>query len=147
MGDEVNLPADNANLETAYSEQDYLDVASKNDIRVAQTATGQYAIHLFKDLNTVASTCMLEWEGQTDVDPADSPVYLQIYNHDSSTWETVDVVPATYGSSLATYGGSGVYYVSPGADTDFILSASISNLTNYKDGNSVVSCRVYQLSV
>jgi hypothetical protein len=30
------------------------------------------------------------------------------------------------------------------ADTDFTLSGSVSDLTNYKDAGNVISCRVYQ---
>jgi len=55
-----------------------------------------------------------------------SPVHLQIYNHDNTTWETVD------SDTLS------------GADNDFELYAEIADLTNYKDGSNVISCRVYQ---
>ena len=47
---------------------------------------------------------------------------------DFITWDTVDSDNIT------------------GADTDFVLTANIADLTNYKSG-SIITCRVYQLSV
>ena len=127
-GDEVALPTDDTDLETAYSAQDYLDVDAKDDVRVAQTATSQYAIHQFKDYVGAANTCILEWEGQSSLAPSSSVVTLQIYNRNTTSWETVD----SDNSSAA--------------DTDFILTSSIADLTDYKDGSGVISCRVWQLN-
>jgi hypothetical protein len=58
-----------------------------------------------------------------------STIYLQIFNRDTPTWETVD----SDNSSAA--------------DTDFILTANIPDLTNYKDANGVIVCRIYQLAI
>jgi hypothetical protein len=96
---------------------------------VGQTATGEYAIHQFKDAAGEFNGATIEWEGQTNCAPSFSTVYLQIYNRNSSSWETVD---SDNSSS---------------ADTDFTLTADIASLTNYKDGNAMISCRVYQLGV
>ena len=57
---------------------------------------------------------------------SDTAVYLQIFNRNTSAWETVDFDNAT------------------AADNDFTLTANIANLTNYKDGSNMISCRVYQ---
>jgi len=54
---------------------------------------------------------------------------LQIYNRDTPGWENVDTDSTT------------------AADTDFILTGNIADLTNYKDGSNVISCRVYQEAV
>jgi len=113
-------------LEISYAAQDYTDVADKNDVRVGQTATTEYAIHQFKDYAT-GSNITLEWEGQSNLAPSTATVYLQIYNRITSTWTEVDKDELT------------------GADTDFVLTADIPDITNYKDGNSIISCRVYQL--
>jgi hypothetical protein len=126
-GDEITLPSDDTNLETNYSAQDYLYVNLKDDDRVEQEATEQYAIHQFKDFVGTNPSTALEWEGQSGLAPSISPVYLQIYNQDSNLWETVD--------SNNT----------EAADTDFILEADILDLTDYRDGSNVISCRVYQL--
>ncbi len=128
-GDYAALPTNNNDLENVYSAQDYLDVASKDDTRVGQSATGQFAIHQFKDYVGVSASCSVEWEGQTNCANTFSTVYLQVYNQTSGEWETIDSDNTT------------------GENTDFPLSASIPDLTNYKDGSSVVSCRVYQEAV
>lgn len=125
-GDYAALPADDTNLENLFTAQEYLDVDEKDDTRVEQTATNQYTIFQFKDYVGIATDCVLEWEGQTNNPPVLSPVLLQIYNQNSSTWETVDSDDS-----------------SP-IDTDFVLTASIPDLSDYKDGSLVISCRVYQ---
>jgi hypothetical protein len=112
-------------LETAYSAQDYLDVDTKNDVRVGQIATNEWAIHQFKDW-VGSSPFTLEWEGQTNLDPATKTVYLQIFNRNTPTWETVD---SDNTSAI---------------DTDFTLTASKADPTNYTDANGVIVCRVFQ---
>lgn len=125
----MGLPADDTDLETAYDAQDVIDVATKNNVRVSQNATDEYAIHQYKNFVGGENTAFLEWEGQTNCGPSFSTVYLQIYNRDSPAWETVDSDNS-----------------SP-VDTDFTLSGEILDLTNYKDGSQVISCRIYQLAV
>jgi hypothetical protein len=125
-GNYAVLPSDDSDLEVAYSEQDYIDVDSKNNVRVIQAATGQFTIHQFKDYVGSSDSISLEWEGQTNLDPTMSTVYLQIYNRNTTTWETVDSDNTS------------------GVDTDFILTANISNISDYKDSNTVIASRVYQ---
>ena len=128
-GDYAELPANDNDLENLYTAGDILNVATKNDEYAEQTATSQYAIHQFKDYAGANTSCNLEWEGQTNCSPSLSTVFLQIYNRNTSSWETVD--------SDNT---------SP-ANTDFSLTANVADLTNYKDASNVISCRVYQLDV
>jgi hypothetical protein len=97
-------------------------------VRVGQTATGEYAIHEFKDYVGSENSCTLNWEGQSNLPPSSSAVVLQIYNQNSTTWETVDSDNTT------------------GAGTDFTLAGNIADLTNYKTVGNTISCRVYQLS-
>jgi len=124
------LPADNTDLENTYLAQDYLDVDTKNDVRVAQTATNEYAIHQFKDYVGSAASWGLEWEGQTDLAPSSSKVVLQIYNHNGGVW--VDVDEETTAS----------------ADQDFTLSGTITvNPDYYKDGSGLITARVYQEAI
>ena len=113
-------------LETDYTEQDYLDVDAIDNVLVGQTATSQYAIHQFKDYATTNS-CVLEWVGKTNCPPSVSKVYLQIFNRNTPAWETVDTDDT-----------------SP-EDTNFTLTASIADLADYKDINNVIVCRVWQL--
>jgi len=74
--------------------------------------------------------CHLEWEGKSTLAPLTSPVILQIYNRSGiPVWETVDTDNTS------------------DADVDFVLMADIPDLTNYKDGSNVISCRVFQLAL
>lgn len=128
-GDENSLPANDTDLETNYSEQDVIDVATNNDVRVAQTGAGQFMTHQYKDFigsNAVALT----WEGQTTLGPSSSTAFFQIYNRNTTTWETT--VDSDNTSS---------------ANMDFILTGNIADLTNYKNASSVISCRVYQEAI
>jgi hypothetical protein len=109
-----------------YSGQDVIDVATKDDTRVAQTATGEHMIHQYKDFVGANNNCQLEAEVQTTLDPASSTVYLQIYNRNSTTWETVD---SDNSSAI---------------NTDFQLISAVPNLTNYKNASNIISSRVYQ---
>lgn len=128
-GNYADLPADDADLETVYSSSDVAAVATNDGSRISQSASGQYAIHQFK--NVVTSTSVtVSWDGQSNIAPSDSSVVLQIYDRVTSggIWETLDT------ESLAD------------ADVDFELSGSKADLTNYKDDNDVVCHRVYQLA-
>jgi len=58
--------------------------------------------------------------------PSSSTVYLQIYNINTNTWETIDSDNTT------------------GTNTDFILTAEKEDLNNYKDVGGIMTCRVYQ---
>lgn len=100
----------------------------KNDVRVGQTATGEYMIHQFKDFVGGNTSCTLEWEGQTSLAPSSSAVVLEIYNRNTNEWVSVDSDNTSE------------------VNTDFILSGVIADLTNYKDAQNIISCRVYQLN-
>lgn len=128
-GNYAALPSGTTDLETSYSEQDYLDVDTNNDVRVNQSSVAEYAIHQFKDYVGAAASCTLTWEGQTNQACTWSPVVLQIYNLNTPGWETVDSDSTT------------------DADTDFTLTANIPDLTNYVEANGTITCRVYQLNV
>lgn len=127
-GDEGSLPSNDADLETTYTDQEEAIVETSNDVRVGQTATSQYMIHEYKNYVGDNDTCEVTWEGQSTLAPSTSPVVLQIYNRVSGLWETLD--------SNST----------EDADIDIELSGEITDLTNYKDGHTVISVRVYQLS-
>jgi len=122
------LPGDDTDLETNYSGQDVTDVGESDDVRVCQTATGEYAIHQYKEYTAEASIDV-DCELRSNVAAGWSTIYLQIYNRDSDEWETLDS-----NNTVA-------------ADTDFTLSGNVADTTNYRDGSNVVSCRVYQEAV
>lgn len=125
-GDYVTLPTDNTDLATAYTTQDETDVETLNGTRVYQTAQGQYAIHQFKDYVGAETSATLTWTGQTSYPGASNTIYFQIYNHNTTTWDTIDT-----NNSVS-------------ANTNFTLSEVSLDLTNYKDGSDVITCRVYQ---
>ena len=129
-GDEDILPLTNANdLETGYSAQDLLDVEEKDIAKVGQTGTLQYMIHQFKDYVGATTSCNIDWSGQSDLAPNRSIVKLQIFNRISNEWDDVDSDNTTEDN------------------TAFDLSGNIADLSDYKDGNTVISCRVYQEAI
>lgn len=90
------------------------------------SAVSDFPIHQFKDYVTVGTSVTVEWQGQSNYAPSSLTVYLQVFNRTSGEWDEVD------SESLV------------GADTDFILTGVVSGLSDYLDGNNILSCRVYQ---
>ena len=125
-GDYAALPSDDADLENAFTNSEYDQVDADDADRVAQTATNEYAIFQFKDYAGSNTTIDVSWDGQSDLAPSSSTVYLQIYNYDTPGWENVDSDGAA------------------AADTDFELTGQIADLTNYKTAQNTITCRVYQ---
>jgi hypothetical protein len=125
------LPANDADLENIFIWQEYVNVSTDDEIRVAQTATDQFSVFLFKDKATTNTKAInVSWNGQSDRAPSSSAVYLQIFNRTSGLWETLDSDNAT------------------AVNTDFALSGVKSTgLTNYYDANFWVACRVYQEAI
>jgi hypothetical protein len=129
----TSLPTTNTSLSTSYTSSDVSDVASSNDVRVGQTGVvgTDFVVHQFKRTGTDnTSTISVSIELQTDLAPSISPVYLQIYNVDSGSWETIDSDNTT------------------AASTDFLLSATVSaNKEDYYEPDFTITCRVYQEGV
>lgn len=124
------MPADDTNLENSFSEADYATVAADDGDRLSQTATGEHAIFQFKNKNTAQEAFKVTWNGQSDLAPSVSTVYLQIYNRTTTAWETL----ASNNSAAA--------------DTDFTMTGiKTASLDDYYDANEWVSCRVYQEAV
>jgi hypothetical protein len=121
------LPADDTDLETAYTPQDVQDVSSLNGVFVSQGATGLYTLHQFKDYLGSSTTALISCYAQSNRAPSLVEVYLQVYNHNSATWETI----ASNNTSAA--------------NTTFLLQANIADTTDYLAGG-IISCRVYQLA-
>lgn len=120
------LPSTTTDLSTTFGSSDVTAVASSDDSRVTTTGTGTaYVIQQFKSNVGSAASVNIRWEGQTKVAASASTVYLQCYNKNTSTWDTMT------SNSTAS------------ANTDFVMTYGLSNLTNYADGG-VLTCRVYQ---
>lgn len=126
-GEYSSLPLDDTDLTTPYSAQDYIDVSTKNNIWVSETETdGKYAVHQYKNFTSPHNVCTLNWQGQTDLGAYLSSVYLQIYNRNTASWQTVKINDSAL------------------ENTDFDMTADIPSLINYKDGNSMIASRIYQ---
>jgi hypothetical protein len=127
-GNAVSLPTGDTNLETIFNQTEYDNVVSENATRSDQ-AVNEYGLFLFKDQKGAGdtNTISIEWNGQSAIAPSSSTVYLQIYNRNSTTWETLD---SESGEA---------------ADTDFTLSGTVGGIiSNYLDANNFIACRVYQ---
>ncbi len=128
--DKATLPADDANLSSIFTAENYTDVSSDNGVYVVQSSVGQYSVFVLKNNNNTQIPFTVTWNGKSDLAPTSSTVYLQIYNRNSATWET-----------LASNN-------SANANTDFTLTETKStNLSYYYDANGWVACRVYQQAV
>lgn len=123
----ISLPATAGNLATIFNPTDITNVGTDDGIRVGITGIG-YLIQQFKFTGANnTSNITVNWNGQTTKSPSVSTVYLQIWNYNSSTWET-----------LASNNSASV-------NVDFNLQGTqSSNLSNYYDVSFVVILRVYQ---
>lgn len=127
-GSQASLPTNTTNMSTLFTQTDY-DNAATDDASRAEETGSDYVIHLFKyDNANNTDNITIDWNGQCADAPSSSTVYLQIWNSNSSSWETLDSDNTT------------------GANTDFDLSGSItSSQSNYYTGSdNTVIARVYQ---
>jgi hypothetical protein len=127
-GDEVSLPIDTSDLETVYSYAEELAVEKRDDTYIDQTGMLQYMIHQFKVFVGSADMCQVEWEGKSTLAPRLSTVYLQIFNYNTHSWETVDTETQAE------------------ANVDFELEKKVRDTTNYRDAQNLISARIYQLA-
>ena len=128
-GDEETLPIGTDDLETYYTEQEEINVENSDNLRVPQTGAEQYMLHSFKNFVEQAPSCTVIWEGRSTLAPSVSPVYLQVYNHNTDEWETID------SNNTAP------------DDTDFELRDTINDMDDYRNENQLIFCRVYQLAI
>jgi hypothetical protein len=130
-GNYAVLPADCVDLENIFTAQEYIDVATENNVYVTQSAFNEYSAFYFKDRHTTdveAPTVIAKT--RSTLAPSSSTVYLQIFNRTTATWETVDSDSTT------------------AADTKFTLTATqYHNLDDYYDASKWLCYRIYQLDV
>jgi hypothetical protein len=123
------LPGNDADLENVYTAAERGYVLSEDDVYTEQSAVSEYIVHQFKDYVGVNNLATLRLEAKSSLAPLISPVTLQIYNRSTALWETIAI------NNTAD------------ADDKFTLYAYVGDLTNYKDGNNVISNRVCQLAL
>lgn len=125
-----DLESNDTPLATTFSEQDYTDVESDDNVYVDLQGTARYMKFLFKEFNeneTNEQKFTITWRGKSSLAPSSAAVYLQVYNRTSGQWETLDSDSS-----------------SP-ANTKFTLEGSkATNLSDYYDEHYVISVRVYQ---
>lgn len=123
-----SLPSNDNDLATVYDSQDFTDVETDDGTRVALDSTNLYLIHQFKKPNvnnTDPINILINL--QSSVATSIAPVYLQIYNYNSTSWETLDTENTA------------------GKNTDFDLQASVSvDVGNYYDALKMIAVRVVQ---
>lgn len=125
----ASLPTTDGHLATKYSASEVTDVDTDDNTRVdIDSVNGNYLIHQFEVKNANdTDNITISWNGQTLIAPSLKTVYLQIYNYNTASWETLDSDNTT------------------AKNTDFDLSGSItSNQTYYYDASNYARVRVYQ---
>jgi hypothetical protein len=117
------LKTDETELTTPYSTQDYADVDTNNAVRVAMEGPNAEAqTHLFRFRNDNSTDDItITADVQATVAPSDKTVHLEIWNDNTSSWESLDTDSST------------------AADTDFTLTGSItsSHSDYYLTGNHI----------
>lgn len=112
-------------MTVAYGASEVTDVGIDNDSYVCELIETGYAVHQYK-VYAEDNKATIRTQIKSTVAPSSSTVYLQIYNISTSTWETI--------ASNST----------ANADTEFILEAFKTDLTDYKDVQGLISVRIYQ---
>ena len=130
-GNYPSLPSGVTDLETNYDATDVTNVATDNDAdRVGQLASGEYAIHQFKQ--TVTGTSVdITWNGQSDLAPSTSPVVLQVYK----VAATAGWVELARNSSTAADTDSDLKYTLSAGSTPALADCLAAG---------VMTCRVWQ---
>ena len=131
-GKYTSLPTDDTDLTTLFSGTEETDVLDYDSTTVDQTgdATNTISAFLFKvRVADNASPITVSWTGQSSLAPSSATVTLEIYNYNTSSWETLDTDSST------------------AADTDFILSGETpidpALVDDYFSG-FFMACRVKQ---
>lgn len=125
----ATLPTNSDQLDRRYTSTERTTVSTSDDNRVKQEGSSNYLIHEFRKYNSseALDQISIEIELRVSNSPASSTVYLQIYNFNTTSWETLDSDSTS------------------NANTDFSLTGSkTTNLSNYYDTDYTVLARVYQ---
>jgi hypothetical protein len=129
--DASTLPTNANDLATIYTSGEEGDVATDNNVYVDLTAADN-GVHQFRKQNDNGNNTddiTVTVRVKTDLAPSTETVYLQIYNYNSSTWETLDSDNTT------------------AVDTEFVLTGTQSdNVSNYYTTGNYVAVRVYQVN-
>lgn len=122
----ASVPTTNTDLANSFTSSDISTVASDDSTYVDQSGSA-YLLFEFKYEHTNSSNAItVTWNGKASRAPSSNTVYLQIWNYNTSAWETLQ------SNNTAS------------ANTDFTLTGTkTSSLSNYYSSN-IVTARVYQ---
>ena len=123
-----SLPTTEAQLANAFDLTRYEGVATDDNIFAGSAGDSTYNITVFSKRNTNnTDEISLTWRGKTNILPSVATVYLQIYNHNSDLWETIDSDNTT------------------AINTEFELTGGkTTSLSNYYDASNRITARIYQ---
>jgi hypothetical protein len=123
-----SLSQDDSDLALVYTsdEEATVDILDTTGY-VTIDSIGTYRMHVFKQQHQNSTDAVIiDIGAKTEYSPASYPIYLQIYNYDTATWETLDT------NNYSTI------------NTDFRLFGNVtSNLASYYN-NRWICARVYQ---
>ena len=123
----MTLPSTGADLASRNTAVLYSN-ESVNDGDYAIQFGSEYIISNYQyDWTDNTSLIQFTWSGRTTFDTRVSPIVIQIYNVNSTSWETLAIINTQP------------------ADVDFTKKVTqTTNLSNYYDSNNIVTFRVYQ---
>jgi hypothetical protein len=131
-GNYTTLPIDSNSLDEVFPHLGYDYVETNDDVYQEQecNVSNDYAVKLFNDSHS-NNTDYLEasWIGKSNVAPHTSTIFLQVYNYNSESWETIDSdsntatdVETCLGSTLSFESMSN-YYKQDSYDSDTYWTA------------------------
>lgn len=125
--DSLTLPTTAADLINRFTVSQVSDVAGDDEDYFIEYGS-EYMIRNYQRQGADnTSTPQFTWRGRTTVPTTSSPMYIQIFNVNSSAWETLAVAN-----------------ILP-PDTDFSVTVKqTSNPSNYYDSRNMVTFRSYQ---
>jgi len=123
----TSLPTTSSDLATSFSSTEYTNVATTDSTFVAQASSNTNVFEFKQRHANNTDNITGTWTGKTDTAGSTKTIYLQIWNNNTSAWETI--------ASNATVA----------ANTSFTLTGTkSSSVGNYYDNLNVVTFRVYQ---
>ena len=120
------LPTGKAALANNFTQTNYTEVATDDASTFDLEGSDFLVVMITEEHTNTTDEITINWNGKSTLAPTSSTIYLQIWNENGSTWETLDSDNTT------------------AADTELTLTGSkTTSLSNYYDGTTV-RARVYQ---
>jgi len=128
-GDYSSLPSSSDDLYYSFSGADMNAVAAQDGLFFGQSGSSGHSVQQFKKYhNFPTAVITASWAGKTTVATTEKTCYLQIFNYNTESWETVDSNNSTAKNTYFELSGS----------------PSTSDNSQYYDSDGFVAVRVYQ---